>query len=347
MEQSRIRKLVSLLEEKDLDAIVITYPVNLRYFTGFRGDNGVLLVRRDYIKFFTDGRYTTQAVEEISCCEIFEARGIYDVVRKELKSGESIGIDGIGINFSQYRLIHTLVSDIKLFDASEEIHYLRAKKEDWEIKLIKRAVNVQEKTINEVLVDRLWEKMTEKELSVFIKCKMLEYGADEEAFDTIVAYDRNSALPHAIPGQNVFAGDIVLIDWGCKINGYNSDQTVTRINENNPDISNMYKIVKEAHDAAIDAIKPEIPARDLDQIARSVISTYGYGDYFSHSLGHGVGLEVHERPWISSNSKDVIEVGMVFTIEPGIYIPGKGGIRLEDMVYVSENGVILLTQIDK
>ena len=347
MAGKRITKLLKQFDESDIDILLIIYPPNLRYFTGFRGDNGALVINHNGdVKFYTDGRYTTQAEVEVNCCPVEEFRSVEDLFGTEIKD-KKIGIDGVGFSFARYSSILKKGFNGEFVDVSSAIYSIRASKDLGEVYLIQKAITIQEKVVKRILDERLWEQLKEKELARLILCNMLEEKAEREAFDTIVAYDSNSALPHAIPGDREFAGDVVLIDWGAVWNGYHSDQTVTVIDTGNPRLKEMYQVVKDAQLAAMEAIKPGIRASELDRIAREYIEKHGYGEFFKHSLGHGVGLEIHEKPFIGARSEDILEEGMVFTVEPGIYVPGIGGVRLEDMVLVTESGYQKLTQIDK
>ncbi len=347
MEKERIDSLIELRHERELEAIFIVYPPNLSYFTGFRGDNGLLVIDEgDGVKFYTDGRYTTQAEEEVNCCEVEEFRSMEDVLLGNFRNGR-IAIDGVGLSYARFSGFQSKGFNGELIDITDDVYRIRAIKDEGEISFIKKAVAIQEDVMKEVLHGKMWEEMGERELANHIRCAMLDNGAEREAFDVIVAYDSDAALPHAIPGSREFAGDVVLIDWGSVYRGYHSDQTITRIDEGNPRLKEIYKIVREAQNLVFDSIRPGVKASELDKIARDYITKCGYGDYFKHSLGHGVGLEIHERPFIGSRSRDVLEAGMVFTVEPGIYIPGIGGVRLEDMVLVTEDGYKKLTQIDK
>ncbi len=347
MEKIRISKLIDLTKEDNLDFIVVVYPPNLKYLTGFRGDNGALVIyKNDEQVLLTDGRYVSQAEEEVTCCKVEEFRSVEDLLIRKF-NGKRIGIDGIGFSFSRFSKLKKLGFSGELLDISEKIYLLRAKKDQGEISLIKKSIEIQENVLKKVAYEKLWEKNSEKKLANKILCMLLEEGAEKESFETIVAYDSNSALPHAIPEDREFAGDVVLIDWGAVWKGYHSDQTITIIDQKNSHLKKIYDVVKNAQNIAIENIKPGISAATLDKIARDYIAKAGYGDFFKHSLGHGVGLEIHERPFIGLKSEDIIEEGMVFTIEPGIYIPGIGGVRLEDMVLVTANGYQKLTQIDK
>ena len=343
--EKRISKLLELTAEKS-DVIFIKYPPDLYYLTGFSGDNGLLVVDDGEPVFYTDGRYLLQAEEEINCCRIEEFKNFSEVLEKYLKKGKRVGVDGAGVSLYEIFLLLDEFAD-RIVDITSEVYRIRAVKDESEIFFIEKSIRIQEKVLKKVFEQRLWEGMSEKEVAMYIKCEMLREGSEREAFETIVAYDTNSAKPHAKPGDTQFAGDIVLVDWGAVYKGYHSDQTVTFIDENNPRLREIYHTVREARERVFEKIKPGISASKLDRIARDFIKEKGYGEFFSHALGHGVGLEIHERPVISQRSRDVIEEGMVFTVEPGIYVPGVGGVRLEDMILVTSSGYRKLTTIDK
>jgi Xaa-Pro aminopeptidase len=213
---------------------------------------------------------------------------------------------------------------------------------------MKMAIDISTKAFRHIL-DLLREGAVESEIAFEMECFMKKKGSDAVAFDTIVASGKRSALPHgkASP-KRIEKGDLILIDFGCRFQGYHSDETCTAVlGQPSPEQRKVHQVVKDAHDKAIEGVRPGIPISEVDGIARNHIRDCGYGDYFGHGLGHGVGLAVHEEPGVNGENKGVVEEGMVFTIEPGIYIPDRGGVRLEDMILVTSQGAEILTTLPK
>jgi len=342
-------KLFNILDTKELDAIFLFSPIYLKYFLNFSGDNGLLFLNGQDSLFATDSRYTLQAEKE-NIDNVIEMKNHLSIVREIIDKYKikKIGFDGGNVFYSFiFKIINN--TDASWVDISNELSKIRAIKNSEEIDYIKQSVSIQEKGLSNIIEQGVYG-LSENFFSVQLECELKRLGAEELSFPIIAAVDEDAALPHAIPNNKkiILKDSVLLVDWGVKFNGYCSDQTVTLdFNKKNIDFNKIYDIVKEAQKLAMDFIKPGVKASDLDSIARDYIESFGYGDYFGHSLGHGVGLEIHEYPFISPFSDSIIEENMVFTVEPGIYIPGKYGVRLEDMVLVKKNGIERLTTIDK
>lgn len=346
----RLSALREKLTSLKVDGILITNLPNLRYLTGFTGSSGFSIITKTDAIFVTDFRYQEQAREEVKGFDIrvenieraMEVRDIVD----ELKI-RHLGFEGDNVTYWFY--VTMMRSGIRLKPLRYTVESLRMIKSDHEVSYIKMAIKRAEKAF-ERLKPHIKSGITEIELSRRLEDLLKDEGCERLPFEVIVASGPRSALPHARPTSRALRkGDILLIDWGGEYEGYYSDMTRTVL-IGDSDISKhqeLYLHVLNAQERAIKKISNNIKASTIDSVAKGYIKRVGYGDYFGHGLGHGVGLQVHEKPIISWKSKDVIKTGMVFTVEPGIYIPQFGGIRIEDMVVVSENGVEVLTSLSK
>lgn len=337
------------MKKRDIEAFVIYKFVNVTYITGFTGDDSVALVTHDKAIFITDGRYTEQAQKEVKDFEVIEHKtGIKEVLKEYIKT---LGIKKLAfeesISYGQYRELKEFL-EIELIPQANLVETLRMVKDEEEIENIKKAQNITDKAF-EYLLNFIKVGMTEKEVALELEYFMKKQGAEDLSFDTIVASGKRSSLPHGKASEKVIEkGDFVTIDFGCKVNGYCSDMTRTIVmGKASEKQKEIYNIVLEAQQKAIDNIRAGITSKEADLLARSVIEEKGYGQYFSHSLGHGVGLEVHEAPSLSFKKEEILKEGAIVTVEPGIYIPDFGGVRIEDMVLLKEDGVINLTKSPK
>ena len=344
MINNRCQQLIKLLEKAGMDSMLITSPVNMRYFSGFTGDSGCLLITAKKKLLLTDFRYTIQAKEQTN--GLYEIRdfkssalSLIQQVDSELES-ENCRFCGYENNtmtvseFSQYSKMKC-----RLGMASSFIDEIRCIKSQDEIDKICKAQEIAETAFRQ-LIEQIAPGMTERDAAIELDYLMKKAGADEPSFDTIVGSGPNGALCHAIPSNRKLQnGDLVVIDFGAKYQGYCSDTTRTiAIGEPCDELKKIYKIVRAAQMITLKAVKPGISGFQLDSIARECIKEKGYGDCFGHSLGHGFGLNIHEAPSASTKSKDILRPGMTITVEPGIYIEGLGGVRIEDCVIVTENG---------
>ncbi|HHY78889.1 MAG TPA: aminopeptidase P family protein [Thermoanaerobacter sp.] len=345
----RLQNLRELMKEKDIEAFVIYKFVNVTYITGFTGDDSVALVTHDKAIFITDGRYTEQAQKEVKDFEVIEHKtGIKEVLKEYIKTLEikKLAFEE-NISYGQYRELKELL-EIELIPQANLVETLRMVKDEEEIENIKKAQNITDRAF-EHLLKFIKVGMTEKEVALELEYFMKKQGAEDLSFDTIVASGKRSSLPHGKASEKVIEkGDFVTIDFGCKVGGYCSDMTRTIVmGKASEKQKEIYNIVLEAQQKAIDNIRAGISSKEADLLARSVIEEKGYGQYFSHSLGHGVGLEVHEAPSLSFKKEEILKEGAIVTVEPGIYIPDFGGVRIEDMVLLKEDGVINLTKSPK
>ena len=343
-------QIQTILEEKSLDGILFFSPENIRYLTGFSGSEGYLLTGKDTNLLLVDSRYITQAHEQTKNCRvILIEKGIKDVAAQittlELRR---LGFEAQGISVALFGQLQENLQDTEMVPIKDELARLRGLKAGEEITLIKQAIQVAEAAWKKVL-GMVRSGTREDELALELEYRMKQGGAEGVAFDIIVAGGPRAALPHAQPTtRSIEEGDFVLFDFGARYGGYCSDESCTVIAGRATDEQKrIYTIVKDAHDKALKQVKPGGRLAEIDETARDYINQAGHGEHFGHGTGHGVGLAVHEWPVVGKNSRDVAEVGMVFTIEPGIYIPGWGGVRIEDMVLVTPDGCEVLTEISK
>lgn len=347
---NRVAAARKLLQRFDIDAIIYSNIKDIRYLTGFTGSEGLLLLSLTDTYLLVDSRYTTQAREEAAECNVVEVRERMPALAS-LLSGMGVvklGFQADAVTVSQHNEFLRSLPDYSLVPLGAELGTLRTIKDRQEIELLAQTAAFASEALLGML-SSVRPGMTERELALGLEFAMRSAGADDKAFDFIVASGERGALPHGRASEKAIrAGELVTIDFGAAMDGYNSDETVTvAVGEPDARQREIYRIVKDAHDMAIDTVRPGVSLKELDAVARNHIAGKGYGDYFGHGLGHGVGLDIHEKPVVSFRSEDEAREGMVFTIEPGIYIPGWGGVRIEDTVCVTADGCRLLTRVPK
>jgi len=338
-----------MMRAKSIDGFLITSLKNIRYLTGFTGSSGFLILTMAESLFVTDSRYQEQASKEVTATGIMLERGnrialIRQTVKK--KKIQRLGFES-SVSFAVYERLQSC--NAELVPMRDAIERLRAVKDAEEIAAISEAVRRAEAAFLSI---RKWIRpgITEIELARRLESALKEQNCRHAAFEIIVASGANASMPHAQPSQKKIApGDCVLIDWGGEAGGYYSDLTRTILvpGSGNQILKEIYTIVNRARSEAIDAVKIGVKTQLVDSVARKIIKDAGYGDYFGHSLGHGIGLDVHEYPYLSWAKGERIRNGMVFSIEPGIYIPGVGGVRIEDLVVVSGNAASVLTNLSR
>jgi Xaa-Pro aminopeptidase len=349
----RLVVLRQKLAEQDLDAILITQPENRRYLSGFTGSAGVLLISQDQAIIATDFRYYEQVTREAPGFQLAKIEGgekFVDILPDLVAQvrAKRVGFESAHLTVDQHREWQEVAEGFELIPTKELVEGIRAVKDEGELSKIRKAITLADEAFTHI-VGFIEPGMTEKEVAWELEVFMRTHGAARVAFDLIVASGPNGALPHATVSDRVIrAGEPIVIDLGAMIDGYNSDLTRT-ICAGQPDdrFREIYDIVLEAQRAAEGSIRPGMTGKQADGIARQIIEEAGYGDNFGHGLGHGVGLAVHEKPTLRKLSEDVLAPGMVFTVEPGIYLPGWGGVRIEDIVVMREDGVEVLTQARK
>ncbi len=348
----RLARLQSFLKRKALSAVLVTHPANRRYLSGYTGRDhgiqesaGVLLVpARSTPYLFTDSRYILQAEEEAEGFRVqLYDKGLMPTLQKLLPG---LGVKKLG--FESHYLLHSTAIrlgkmagriKVSLEPLTGAVERFREVKTEDEIERIRRAVSLNEQVFRTVY-PTVKPGMSESQIALSIENTMREMGAEGPSFETIVAFGTNAARPHAVPGGRVLQrGETVLVDMGLVLEGYCSDMTRT-FTAGRPDrlFQERLRVVRRAQLAAMQVIRAGITCREADQAARQVIREAGYGNFFGHALGHGVGIDVHEEPRLSSRSRKKLRSGMVVTVEPGIYLPEWGGIRLENMVVVRDRG---------
>ena len=349
----RLKKLRGKLAEKELDAIFISQSANRRYLSGFDGTAGYLIINAKQAILATDFRYTEQAKTEAPDFKIkrITGGGWLPVLADELKI-KRLGFEEEDVTYNFYRNILDALkktkSHAKLFPTEGLVEGIRSVKEPEEIESIAKAAAIADAAFENV-ERRIKAGMTEKQVAWELEKALRERGSESLPFDIIVGSGPNAALPHAKPTDRVInEGETIVIDMGAKYKGYASDMTRTICaGKPNAKFKKVYNTVFEAQTSAIKAIKKGMTGNQADKVAREVIRKAGYGKSFGHALGHGVGLAEHELPRLGTGSKEKLENGMVFTIEPGIYLTGWGGVRIEDTVLMEGGKVRLLTKARK
>jgi Xaa-Pro aminopeptidase len=348
----RSQRLVERLPEIGADAILVTSLLNLRYLTGFTGSSGLAVIGPDTRLFVTDFRYERQSADEVA--PNFDRRiataELLESAVPELGEGVTrLAFEDANLTVKSHQRLRELVPDrIELIAAGEAVEALRAIKEPGENAMIAAASALADAALLEVIEQGLIGR-TELEVAAALERAMRERGAQRLSFDSIVAAGPHGALPHAQPRDvAIGSGELVVVDWGAELDGYCSDCTRTlATGELTGEAREVYELVLEAQLAGLAAIRAGVSGRDVDAAARTVIADGGHGEEFGHGLGHGVGMEVHEAPRLSLRSDDTLRVGNVVTVEPGVYLPGKLGVRIEDLVIVTEQGSDILTSLPK
>ena len=340
-----------LLAAEKLDALIFFGLPDIRYLCGFTGTDGVLLVRGDSSVFLTDSRYIEQAQEQVKADQIYSYQNKLTAVINELSTWkcQRVGFDAKAISVALFNELSGLATtSLDWCPLSTQLQPLRGIKTKRELVALRAAADLNQKAFAAVL-PQIKAGISEIEIARELEFELKRLGGEANAFDFIVASGLRGALPHGVASdKKIGAGELVTIDFGTRVDGYHSDETVTlAIGEIDRKLRQIFDIVLEAHDSALASIRPGLAICDLDATARDFISSRGYGEYFGHGLGHGVGLEVHEYPAICSRSEQKLREGMVFTVEPGIYVPGIGGVRIEDTVVVTTDGFECLTSIPK
>jgi Xaa-Pro aminopeptidase len=347
----RRRRLARTLREESLGALLITNPVNVTYLTGFTGEASWLVVSRQRTVLVSDSRFTTQIEEE---CPGLEAsirppsRTLYQAAALVLKklAVSAVGFESGHVTVADHETLRELLPAVSWSGKRDRVETLRARKDPSEVRQIREAIAIAERAFV-MFRAMLRPDDREKDLADRLEDLVRRSGGCSTSFPSIVAVGARAAMPHAPPTNcRVEDGGLLLLDWGARGAYYNSDLTrVVATRKISPKLERVYKVVLTAQERAIRAIRPGIPARDVDAEARRVIAQAGFGKFFGHGLGHGIGLEVHEAPALRQNSNAVLEAGMVVTVEPGIYLPGWGGVRIEDDVLVTPDGHEVLTSL--
>ena len=356
MMQSRLTTFVAKLPEREVDAILISGAENRRYLSGFSGSAGYLFITDEWAHLATDFRYTEQATAQAAHFNVEQVRVGWDWLLTQIKESgaKRVGFESQAMTVSTYNSLTKAIeedsglSGIELVPFGDLTDDQRSFKDSDEIVLLQKAIDASDIAMERVC-PTISEGMTEREVAWRMEMAMRDAGADSISFDTIVAAGPNGAMAHHMPTDTVIKrGDPIVIDMGAKVGGYCSDITRTVfVGEPDEMFHKIYNIVLDAQLTAIRDVRTGMNGEEADKLARDVIAEAGYGDNFGHSLGHGVGLAVHEIPRVSPRSSDPLDVNSVFTVEPGIYLSGWGGVRIEDIVILGDNGATPLSKASK
>ncbi len=347
---SRIQMLKQQLQQEKMDGIVITSTWNRRYISNFTGTAGTVFITQNQAYFITDFRYIEQAKKQCTGFQVIQQdRHAFTEIAKLVKEQKlkKLAFEKDHTTVSVFEMMQKMIPS-QLIGVSNWLEKQRCLKSEQEIQMIQKAAQIADEAFSYILKE-IRPGITELEVSHMLDFKMRALGASGVSFDTIVASGIRSALPHGVASEKVIEiGDMVTLDFGAYYQGYCSDITRTfALGEPDAQLVEIYDVVLEAQKRGIACLKPGIEARDVDAITRTYITEKGYGEYFGHSTGHGIGLEIHELPTLSHATKQTLLPGMIVTVEPGIYVPQLGGVRIEDDVLITETGYQVLTHSTK
>ncbi len=352
---TRLGRLQARLEEAGLDALLVTKLANVRYLTGFTGSAALLLVTRAEARFVTDGRYTQRAGEELDAAgaraqiEI----GLTGAAQREIlvgavSAGSRLGLEEHNVSWAQELEYEKAFAGVEVVPAGELVEGLRRVKDAGEIDRIRRACAIADDAF-QALLPMLSARPTEKEFALALEFAMRERGASGNSFDPIIASGPNGSKPHHVPSERVIEShELIVCDFGCIVDGYCSDMTRTvSVGDPGADARHLYDVVLQSQQAGRAAVMVDVACAEVDRAARDVIAEAGWAEAFSHSTGHGVGLEIHEAPRVAGTAGDTLLLRDVVTVEPGVYLPGIGGVRIEDTLVVGATGAETLTLTPK
>lgn len=352
-------RLRVLLAQREIEAAVVTRLVNVRYLSGFTGSNAALVIRENGADLLvTDGRYADQAATEAPDVELlvdYPARtgvrlpvAVHGVARLVSSGERRVGFEDHDVTVELYQAITEAAPDVTFTSIEHGVEQLRMVKDEVEIAALRQACDISDQALADVL-KTVREGMTERDVARRLDARMREYGADGPGFRTIVASGPHSAIPHHQPtDRQLERGDLVKIDFGACYAGYHADETRTFVLGVAADWQReIYELVAAAQLAGREALRDGASARDVDAASRRVIADAGYGEHFTHGLGHGVGLEIHEDPFLGYSATATLADRIPVTIEPGVYLPGRGGVRIEDTLLVGVEGAESLTRTDR
>ena len=345
--KSRISYLRDQMSKSDIDTLFISNKDNIRYYSGFTGTFAFLLISESKAIIITDSRYTLRAEEESPDYEIYNLKSGDNWIENStnITKTKLIGYEGDYVSVNLLNQLQKKAEKINTWkDFSEKITSGRIIKSNEEVEILQKTIDISDSAFNNIS-KKIKTGMTEKDVAWEVEKEMRELGAESPSFDTIVASGINGSKPHHSPTDKLIDNnEAITIDMGAKYKGYCSDLTRTIfIGDPDEKFKKIYTTVLKAQLISMETAQPDMTGEEIDKIARDIITSEGYGEYFGHSLGHGVGIEIHENPGVGPNSKNNIKPGMVYTIEPGIYIENWGGIRIEDMVIMTDSGNNLLS----
>ena len=351
----RIGRLRRRLPDAGCECLLVTSLSNVRYLSGFTGSAGMLLVAADHALLVTDGRYRTQAGEQLAAGAVdarIEIGGLADQHRalaEAVTGGVRIGLEAAAVTWAAQRVLAELFEESELVATTGVVETLRRVKDGGEQARVEAAAAIADRALEQIL-DLLVDGRTEAEVALELDSAMRRLGAQGSAFETIVAGGPNGAKPHARPGPRpIGRGELVVIDFGATVDGYRSDMTRTFCvgPPADPTLERMYEVVHASQAAGVEAVRAGVAASDVDGACRGVIEEAGWGDRFVHATGHGVGIDIHEAPAVSATSADTLEESSVVTVEPGVYLPDQGGVRIEDTLIVTEQASRAVTRFPK
>ncbi len=352
--EKRITKFYNILKREKLDGIFLISAPNIRYLSGYTGVDSYAVISPMGNAFITDYRYIEQAQRECKGYDVMlhqaPDRKMTDVLKDycHKKGIRSLGFEKKYVSYELYKTLKDKFKDIELIPVSGLVEELRAVKDDYEQDCLRKACAITDEVFERIL-KFIKPGMTEKEIALEMQYLLCKSGADDSSFDIIVAAGKNGSLPHAIPSKyNISTGDFITMDFGALYKGFHADMTRTIIiGDPSEKQRDVYNTVKKAQETALAKVKAGVNVKTLDKTSTDIITAAGYEEYMGRGLGHGIGLMIHEEPFVSSNRDSILRAGNVITIEPGIYIPGWGGVRIEDSVIVKETGYEVITNSAK
>ncbi len=349
--KNRITQFRKKIASQKLDAFITSFSPHLCYLTGYSGSNGLAIITKEKTFFLTDGRYTEQIKTEVVADKTFiEKKNLIAKAAKEkiLQSSKIVGFEKNHISYSIYLELPKTLPKIHWKPTEDIVENIASLKDEKELALISKAVSITDKVFSKIIT-LIKEGISELDISAEISYLHKKYGAEGDSFEPIVASGIRSSFPHGrASSKKIAKGEFITLDFGCVYNGYCSDMTRTIVlGKPSAEMKKIYSIVLDAQKKSIEKLRSGMKAKKIDSIARNYITSKGYGKYFNHSLGHGLGMQVHEAPKISSQSSDTLHAGNIITIEPGIYLPNKFGVRIEDNIVVKDNEYENLTKSPK
>lgn len=347
---ARRERLRARLADAGLDALLVTSLVGVRHLTGFTGSNGAVLVTEDDVWFATDGRYTEQAARETGLADVTVTRGVGAALVRRAADAQLgvVGVEAAAVTLAQFDALAEAAGDsVRLVARRDDVESVRAVKDPVEQAALRHAAALADEALR-LVAPGIVPGDTERAVADRLEEAMRRLGAEAPAFPTIVAAGPNGAEPHHRPSSyGIRSGDLVTIDWGARVDGYHSDATRTIAVGGAGDLQpwqrEVVDAVSRAQQAGVAAVRAGVVTGDVDAAARATLAAAGHGAHFVHGTGHGVGLEIHEAPMLLEGSDGALQAGMVVTVEPGVYLPGRGGVRIEDMLLVTGDGAEVLT----